>query len=471
MIARTLESQTKRIWGSPWLNTIAASSSRGVAFFCPVPFLTSAYDANFIALWFLIIMMHSLTALAIGNLPVILMHMVSHAAAGQELSGAEGDRLRLASLAHGIRAIFTCAGLFYILLALALFTPLLWRQLTLTGDLNTALTVWAIFVIGTVLRITALSYGTLLLGLNQVAPVRRLEAGTWLAGGIASAFGAMIWRDIVVAMILLQAPAAINYMGLRALAMKQGWSHLVAQGTGGGSQVWREALPGIVRGSIGLFAAYLSVYGSGIIYAQFGDSASIASFSFTIAIFGLIAQLSLGHTLGNLPSLSIAYAGGQSDRLRRLAARTNLVGMLSYCSLTAFAFAAIAIIESNFPNALPEIDQRLFLLFALANIPVRYGSFHLHLYTVTNDIRWHTYQLGTALLYFPLVFALGVAWLPSYPIAQFAANIAFAVPYARRLTWRKLGFPFSQEAGTLWLMAGFTMLLSWRLCAATGWTG
>jgi O-antigen/teichoic acid export membrane protein len=460
-IRASLESRAARIWHSPALNTISASLARGIAYLVPLPFVAKALDINQVALWLLFATMHSLTVLAIGNLPVILMHMVAHAHAGK---GTPRDRL--STLALGITNTFNWATLFYVLLAILVFTPLLWRQINLTNDDVSALVAWGIFVVGAVFRIQTLTFTTYLLGLNQVADVRRMETFSWAVGGVASAIGLLVWPNMALAMALLQAPALLNLVSMRKLAIRKNWSKLLASSSNS-ERIWDKILPRAIKGTLGLVLAYLTVYGSSIIYAQVGDSASIASFSFLVTLFGVISQIAVGHTMASLPAMSQAYAAKNREALHSTAKRSNNIGILIYLALLFISWMIYQASIMAVPGALPSIDFYLFILFCLAYLPVRYASFHLHLYTITNDMRWHHYQIGVAIFYFPLIFIFGIDWLPTYPLALFIANLAFAVPFARYLTFSKINFVFAQEKTTLLIMFVSVALLAALLTAGS----
>ncbi|MBO6609854.1 hypothetical protein [Altererythrobacter sp.] len=441
-----------RLWGSPGLTSITATGARAAAFFVPVPFISAAFDTSVVALWFLIITFQSLTALAIGNLPIILMHMVAHARADTSASDE-----RIAKIALGIRRVFNVAVIIYITLAIFLFTPLLWRQISLTGDQIAAFGTWSLFVAGMVCRIRTLPYTTYLLGLNEVALVRRMEAISWLVGGIGSAIGLMVWANLVWAMALMQAPAIINLISMKMFANRKKWGVALARRIDGDAEIWSELRPRAIRGAIGVIAAYLTVYGSSIIYAQFGDSASIASFSFTVTLFGLISQLANSQTMSALPAMSGAYAARRLDEMRAIARKTMTRSLVLYLAMTIIIFTGLSLVAAMAPRALPVLETRIWILFGLAHLVVRYASFHLHFYTITNDIKWHIYHLGTAAIYFPLIVLFGPASPATYPIALLISASVFSAPYARRQSLVKFEFKFSDERPQIILSMAATL--------------
>lgn len=460
-----ISSLLARAWASPGVNSLAATAMRAIAFLVPVPFLSRVFDPPVIALWLLIVTLQSLTALAIGNLPTILMHMVSHARVARS-RGLTNAAIDLPSIVHAIRRIFSAASLFYILLALAVFTPLLWRQISLIEDPTAAIGAWSFFIVGTVLRIRTLAFTTYLLGLNEVTKVRRMEAWSWSVGALASSAGLLAWPNLAIAMFLLQAPVALLLIVMYRLAKAHGWQTLLSEKIDPRFSIRRDIFPRAAKGSIGIVVAYLTFYVGSLIYAQFGGSQEIASFSFTLAVFGLISQLAVANTMASLPSMSYAYAGAEWGRLHSLAAKAGAIEIVLYLGLIFAAWISCHLLEVAAPDAFPQIDPALFALFALAYLPVRYASFHLHLYTITNDIKWHHYQLGVAAIYFPMIYLLGLAWLPSYPLALLVANLCFAAPFARRLTYTRLGFGFTDERLTIAILVMAviaTTLLGYRM--------
>ncbi|MXO67073.1 hypothetical protein [Altericroceibacterium endophyticum] len=452
-----------RVANSPQWMALFSTAARAVAYFAPVPFIQAYFSTAYVALWFLIISFQALATRVIGNLPIILMQMLAY-------TEGEGpnDVERIHFLTRNISRIFLSLTFIWIGFALIAGTPLIWRQITLTENIPSALMVWLVFVSGASFRILVLGYATYLTGFGEVAAVRRLEGLSWVAGALLSIGALIIYPSIVLAMIMLQLPIILNFAQLGYLARRRNWTGNNAKGLWPEANFLSEIYPKAWRGSVGLIASYSVMYGSSIIYAQVGNSSDIAAFSFAISVFGQIAQLSNSQTISMLPQMARLLASSQIDSLNRLASRVLIQTFVVFIIMVTGVWTFLQILQIAAPNSFPKIPLILWLWMTLSYMAIRYAGFHLHFYTITNDIKWHVFHIGTAVVYFSILPLVGIQSLTSFPFSQFMACVLFSIPYSRYLSYRKFGFDWRYEkisaplnilcfagliAGILWLQA------------------
>ncbi|MEP0069094.1 hypothetical protein [Pyruvatibacter sp.] len=448
--------------------TAASVLARAFAFLAPVPFVTAYFEAPTIALWFVILTFQAFATAVIGVLPTILMHMVSYANAGSSevgnhkvgidsTDGGSPNHSLLAQLAFFLKVTFVVCALAWIALAGTIGTWVVWRPIQVSGLGVEAYQAWAVFVAAMAVRLSMQAYATYLLGRGFVADVRRLEALTWTLSGLATIGSFFILPNFLLAMTLLQLPLVINLVLLRTMAKRQGWAparRSEMQDANLMSEVWPRAL----RGGAGAFMSYLVIYGSGILFAQFGESEDVAAFAFALNIFGIVGQLALAPLFGALPRLSAHLARGQLDDQNALAQSVMLKGLLIYAAAVPLVPAGVYIANLFLPVPLLFVDLHLWALLAVANFTFRYGAMHLHYFTITNDIRWHIVDGVNTTLFLGLLALEGVSSMYVFPICQLIALALFYVPYARVLTLRKFEFGWKRDLSYAAVPAGLAAM-------------
>ncbi|MDW3097602.1 MAG: hypothetical protein R8J41_05850 [Alphaproteobacteria bacterium] len=448
--------------------TAASVMARAFAFLAPIPFVTAYFETPVVALWFVILTFQAFATAVIGVLPTILMHMVSYANAGSSQIGNQRvgfdstdnggpNTLLLSQLARFLSSTFVVCALAWIVVAGSVGSWIVWRPIQASGLGIEGYQAWAVFSGAMAVRLGMQAYATFLLGRGSVAEVRRLEAFTWTVSGLATVGSLVVFPNFLLSMVLLQLPLFINLILLRRMAMRQGWRRATRQQMATVSllpEVWPRAL----RGGVGVFMSSLVIYGSGILFAQFGESEDVAAFAFALNIFGIVGQLALAPLFGALPSLSAHLARGQLDDQNALAQSVMLKGLLIYAAAVPLVPAGVYIANLFLPVPLLFVDLHLWALLAIANFMFRYGAMHLHYFTITNDIRWHIVDGVNTTLFLGLLALEGVSSMYVFPICQLIALALFYVPYARVLTLRKFEFGWKRDLSYAAVPAGLAAM-------------
>lgn len=438
--------------------TAASVIGRAFAFAAPVPFLTASFAHSVLAFWFVVMTFQSFVAAVNGTLPTIFTNMVSYAHAGSSSLGSlkahnidEAQKGApnwplIQRICYTLERVFLVLASAWILLTVTLGSLVIWRPLQLTGMAVEPWVVWGIFVFGASLRIALQSYSTFLLGRGLVSDVRRIEALSWLASGFGACAALSIFPDIVLAMGMLQIPFLANFVILRRLAIKNGWAPKGAPTAELGSiSLLGEIIPRAWRGSVGVIASNGAVYGSGLLYAQVGDSTTISAYLFALTIAGIVGQVATSPFSAQLPLLARLFAQGDMARQRQIAelgiARSLWLYVLGMVSVPIGVDLANRIL----PHPLIFTEISLWSMLAGATFLMRYGSMHMQLFTVTNDIRWHIVDSVNAVLFFGLLLLTPLDNVYLFPLCQAAALMLFYVPYVRILTWKHFGIPFRTD--------------------------
>lgn len=434
--------------------TAASVIGRAFAFAAPVPFLTASFPHSVLAFWFVVMTFQSFVAAVNGTLPTIFTNMVSYANVGSSSLGSlkahdiedaqQGapNWPLIQRICHTLEHVFLVLAGAWILLTITLGSLAIWRPLQMTGMFVEPWLVWGIFVCGAALRIALQSYSTFLLGRGLVSSVRRIEALSWLASGSGACLVLSILPDIVLAMGMLQIPFLVNFIVLRRLAIKNGWAPQAAPTVElGNVSILGEIIPRAWRGSVGVVASNGAVYGSGLLYAQVGDSATVSAYLFALTIAGIVGQVTTSPFSAQLPLLARLLAQGDMVRQRQIAELGIARSLWLYVLGMVAVPVGVDLVNRILPHPLIFTEISLWSMLAGATFLMRYGSMHMQLFTVTNDIRWHIVDSVNAALFFGFLLLTPLDNIYLFPMCQAAALMLFYVPYVRMLTWKYFDIP------------------------------
>lgn len=476
----------KRLWESPTFTTWASLGTQSLSLVIILPLVLTRLGEAEIALYYLFASVITLQALFQLGFQPTFTRLIGYACGGRSVSEMWDLRDAKESTTKGSVAInyeslgMVCSGMRHINKWLSLWTLLLlallgsWamvKPIGLVADTDRAWLAWGIIVLVTVLRIHRNGYEAYLLGANHVALVRRWQA-LFSMGSIASLFLALtIFPDLLVLV-------AVHQIWI-ALGIVRGWqlSRYVSKGQFAGwsgsaldpfarklawSRAWRTGV-----GQVGSSATQQSL---GIVYSQFGASASVASYLLGMRLVKVLEQFAMAPFYSKLPYLNKLRSAGEIDRLSRSAIRgialAQWVYVLGAVGLAMTGPALLAVIGSNaqFPSPV------LWYLLCFAFFFQRFGGNHIQLYSTTNHIIWHWANgiQGLVIIGISIALAGGFGDI-GFALALLAGNLVYAVIAAsfsyRILTEAPLQFELKTSAGPL-LLLGLAAFLEWRWSAS-----
>ncbi|MBA7645686.1 hypothetical protein ES703_53444 [subsurface metagenome] len=214
---------------------------------------------------------------------------------------------------------------------------------------------------------------------------------------------------------------------------------------------------------------YGLVQASGILYAQVGTVASIASYLLALRLIQTVSQFSQAPFYSKLPVFARLFTENKRSAVVALAKR----GMrLSYwCYVAGFIGLGIAgepllkFIGSNadFP------DNLLWSLMGIAFFVERYGAMHLQLYSVTNHIIWHIVTITFGIIYILVCLILfDLIGVYCFPVGILLGHLGFYSWYSAKhsykffgLTFKSFDFPTAFIPLVLVIIYIFLLLLFW----------
>jgi O-antigen/teichoic acid export membrane protein len=222
------------------------------------------------------------------------------------------------------------------------------------------------------------------------------------------------------------------------------------------SAVW----PSAWRSGAGIFMSQGLIQASGLIYAQHGSSASVASYLLGLRLVQAISQFSQAPFYSKLPMLSKLRATGNISKQIRLAAESMRLSYWVYVAcfifVSALATPLLEMIGSNadFPEPL------LWTLLGIGIFTERFGAMHIQLYSTTNHIIWHIANGGSGILYLTAyLFLYSHISVYAFPVGIIIGNLGFYCWYSAWHSYRVFDLKFWEFENTTTLKPLLVMCL------------
>lgn len=449
----------RRAWDSPTLTTGASFAVRSLGLLLVLPLALRRFEAQEMAVFLLFNLIIALRALLDFGFSLTVVRSVSYAwggAAGLQpgATAAAGTRAEpnwrlLGEVTDVMRRIYNGMAL----LALAVFglggTLAVARPIRLLDQPAEAWAAWAIIPAGLAVNFWGTRFATFLQGLNQVALVRRWEAvfsvlGSVAAGAVLLGGGGLLGVIAVSQAFLVLGALRNRWLARRALG---GW--LAAHRPGPVvPERWREIWAPAWRTGLGLCAGWGAVQLTGLLLAQAGQGAELASLLLGLRLMSFIGDFARSPFYSRLPQFSRLMAQGDRAGLLAAARRGMLLTYAGFLTLWIglgvagpWLLAAVGS-RTSFP------DPVFWSLLGLAFLLHRFGGMHLQLYLTTNRVNLHIADGGAGVIY---VGALALL-LPRFrglamPLAMLAAYGGFYVWYALAHSYGIFGRPLLRSEG------------------------
>ncbi|MFC0181196.1 hypothetical protein ACFFJX_00850 [Pseudarcicella hirudinis] len=279
-------------------------------------------------------------------------------------------------------------------------------------------------------------------GLFKIALVRRVDTFTSLGGILTSIF------------VLLFAPTLINLIIVNQfwvlIVMLRDW-HLCRTTENKlyqkvsvnvpfnkemfnkiWSPAWRSGLSGFM--SVGLTNL------TGVVYAQFGNTSSIASYLLALRIINQIRDISMAPFYSKLPVLAMLRVKNDTETLIKVIKR----GMFLSHMIFVTGFLAVGI-SSDYLLGLIHSDVQfvskdLWLLIGIAFFIHRFGGMHIQVYLSTNHVISHIADGVSGGIYIITSLLLSsYVGVYAIPIGMIAGYLGFYAWYSALFSYKSLG--------------------------------
>ncbi|MFD1816391.1 hypothetical protein [Pseudarcicella hirudinis] len=430
-------------------------STKALALFGVLPLVLKQFAPGDVVLWYLFSTIISLQSIVDFGFRQTFLRVISYAFGGAkdiELFGSNQKEKTDEELEPNIALltdIVSTMKYIYVRLTLVVFILMsifgTWAFIKPVKDAANPTQAWICWII--VILVSCISfYGKLYMnfleGLFKIALVRRVDTFTSLGGILTSIF------------VLLFAPTLINLIIVNQfwvlIVMLRDW-HLCRTTENKlyqkvsvnvpfnkemfnkiWSPAWRSGLSGFM--SVGLTNL------TGVVYAQFGNTSSIASYLLALRIINQIRDISMAPFYSKLPVLAMLRVKNDTETLIKVIKR----GMFLSHMIFVTGFLAVGI-SSDYLLGLIHSDVQfvskdLWLLIGIAFFIHRFGGMHIQVYLSTNHVISHIADGVSGGIYIITSLLLSsYVGVYAIPIGMIAGYLGFYAWYSALFSYKSLG--------------------------------
>jgi hypothetical protein len=432
----------KRCWNSPTLNTWLSYSTKALGLFVVLPLILHKFNTQEIALWYLFATVISLQGLADMGFKLTFIRLISYAHGGAVdihdyskvgdpsiIMNTNWDLIgRIYSI---MRYTYARLTFVFLILLLVLGSWSLMKPISQVPFINEAWAAWSVIIFVSCIKFYGTIYSNYLEGLNKIALVRRLEAVTSVGAIISSLivliltknlFWLVVSNQIWVILVVLRDKFLCNnvedgmFLKLKSklpfdkVLFKKVWE-----------PAWKSGISGFMSNGLSNLTS--------ILYAQIGNSASVASYLIALRIINQIRDISAAPFYSKIPFFAKLQAQGRvTELIQKAQWAMFLSNMVFIVGALSFGLAANFLLIQIGSN-IKFIDQKLWLLLTFAYLIHRYGAMHIHLYSTSNHIVSHIADGVSGVIF------IGVTFLLINKIDLYAIPVGMLVGYLGFYSW------------------------------------
>jgi hypothetical protein len=445
-----LRSFLSRVWNSPTYTTWGSILATALSALVVLPLVLTRFAPEEIVLWYLM-----MTFVGLQHVVDLGFGPTSSRIITYVTSGVKTDDLRRPSKAgtgtfevgdlnrvySTMSSVYFKLGALWTLLLLVVGSLALMRPIAATQDPDSAWIAWGVIVAASYVSFAGERYGSYLMGLNQVALLKRWETLAALGATATSCLVLYFEGGLLYLVIAQQAWQLLKVVRNRWLARSaSGGLMKHFQKMPFDKDIFHSIWPSAWRSGVGVLMSYGAIQSSGIIYAQVGEATAVASYLLGMRIIQILSQFSAAPFYSKIPLYAKMYAEGKRSDLTQAAQRgmrlSHWTFVIGFVSVALLAPPLLDYIGSNaaFPGPL------LWALMGLAYFAERFGAMHIQLYSTTNHIIWHIANSVSGVIYLTVSFAL-LKPLGAYafPLGIIAGYYGYYSWYAARYSYREFG--------------------------------
>ncbi len=445
---------TSQLWNSPTLMTWLSYSTKALTIMGILPLILRKFTPEEVVLWSLFATVITLSYLADFGFRQTFSRIISFAFGGAEnLDGvsqatSEIDEEKACNKPLMTSVVATMMYIYVRLTVVCLFlmaTLGSWSMIKPISQVNDTLgawTAWAIIVVVTTISFFTKVYLNFLEGLNKIALVRRVETLTSL-GSILSSIAVLVWAPTLLNVIF------VNQFWILVASFRDYYlCKKVEDGLFGDvnkhlpveknilkkiwTPAWRSGIGGLMSAGVTNVVS--------ILYAQVGDTESVAAYLLAVRIITQIREIAMAPFYSKLPLMAVYRVQNNMPALINLIKKgmkvSHAVFFLGF-ALTAFcADMLLNLIHST----TPFVSLDLWALIGLAFFFHRFGAMHIQVYISTNHVITHIADGVSGVIFIISSFLL-TSYIGIYavPVGMLLGYGGFYCWYATSYSYRSIG--------------------------------
>jgi len=435
-----LKKKFQYIWDSPTITTWATFLSSGLKTIVFYPLLISRLDSPEITIWLLFLSFVGFASLLDLGFYSTFSRLISYIIGGADkINNTNSGKVEISSNSvinnelfgkaiRTINSIFIILALLVFVLFLTIGSFYMQKPISMTSDPKTIWISFIVLIISLSLSVYARKFRTVLHGMNYISLINRWN---------------LFFDTISVLLsiiVLVKIPSVLN---LTLVLMATVFSSLLRDYfllksridaktkiiDDDNKQLFYPEIIAIVwpstwRTAIGMIGSTGVTEATGLIYAQYNSSNSLASYLFALRIISIISSISRAPFYSKIPTLTINRANNELHNIYNLSKRGIKISLYIFTLLILcvglFINPMLNMIKSN----IQFISINLWVFISVVWMLERHHAMHAQVYSTTNHIPFYIPIIvsGTIniLLIFLLIDQLGI-W--SFTIAQGFSNI------------------------------------------------
>ncbi|WP_121809106.1 polysaccharide biosynthesis protein [Mucilaginibacter kameinonensis] len=445
----------KKCWDSPTLNTWLSYSTKALSLFLVLPMLLSRFTAPQVALWYLFSTVISLQGLADMGFKVTFIRMIAYGAGGAkdienyatsevETHGVHNWDL-ISRIFSVMRVIYKWVTLLFCIILLTLGTWSLVKPISLVSDPLDAWLAWGVIIIISCIKFYGTIYSNYLEGLNKIAIVRRWETITSIGSILTSIAVLFFLKSLLWLVVANQVWILVNLLRDILLCRKIDNGKFIKLNTNQPfdkvlfkkvwAPAWRSGVSGFMSNGLSNITS--------IIYAQIGNSGSVAAYLLALRIINQIRDISAAPFYSKIPLFAQLRAQNRLDELIKKAQKSMfLSNMIFILGAISFGLAAKFILSAIHSKVI-FIDTQLWIVLTIAYFIHRYGAMHIQLYSISNHIISHIADGISGVIFIAVTVALlHKIDLYAIPVGMIAGYLGFYAWYAAMHSYRFMKVSF-----------------------------
>jgi O-antigen/teichoic acid export membrane protein len=444
-----------KLWNSPTFNTWLSYSTKAFSLLIVLPLILKKFNDAEVAIWYLFSTIISLQGLIDMGFRVTFVRMIAYAKGGakdiveviepgRNYTINETNWSLINKIYSTMVFIYSRLSIFSFILLISLGSWALNKPMSFLPSAYNAWIAWAVIICVTIIKLYGTVYIAYLEGLNYIALARRIESVTSICSIFTSILILIFKADLLLLVIANQAWTVVAVIR----------DYFICRYVEGGKfrtfikfpfekpffkQIWKPAWKSGLSSCMSNGLNNLS----SVLYAQIGNSASVASYLLALRILNQIESISMAPFYSKIPTFSRLRIRGDIQELIKKAQRSMLLSHFVFLIGIITVGSGSELLIKYMHSHVKWVQSDIWLLLTFAYFIHRYGAMHMQLYNTTNHIKSHIAD-GVSGIIFILVSVLLIKKFQLYaiPIGMLAGYLGFYAWYAAFFSLKSLKVSF-----------------------------
>lgn len=448
-----------RALNSPTITTWLSYSTKALSLFGILPLVLKKFSEVDVVLWYLFSTIIIMQSLADFGFRQTFSRLISYAYKGvnnlsivNDFSSNENTIINDEPNIDLLNRIVACMQYIYkpltaivFLVMCTLGTSFMYKPIADSSNVNQSWISWIILILVSSIAFYGKLYLNFLEGLFKIALVRRVEVLTSIGSIVCSIFVLIFMPTLLNLIIVNQAWLLISTFRDYYLCQRveNGLYLKVSKPLPFDKQIfsaiwepaWRSGISGVM--SIGLTNI------TGLIYAQIGSTASVASYLLALRIITQVRDVSMAPFYSKVPLMAMLRAKNQLETLLKVVKRgmflSNSVFVVGVVGIGLFSDYLLKLIDSD----VKFVNQEMWLLLSLAFLAHRFGAMHMQVYLSTNHVISHIADGVSGIIYIVVsLLLLKSCGIYAIPLGMLVGYLGFYSWYAAKYSYKSLNTSF-----------------------------